>query len=133
MKRYSEDGRRIFTLENGMQILCKNENLCILCQHCEIFYDDTNGPYMFICNKQGEKGCVGCEACKHNVEGKCPYFEDITDDENYEDPADGLEAFAKMSDEEKEEIRKVLNSKEYIDELTKRICMALNHQNLYLI
>ena len=31
------------------------ENSCFFCQHCtDIFFDYTNGPYMFICDKDAD-------------------------------------------------------------------------------
>lgn len=46
-----------------------NEKSCFFCKHCtDIFFDYTNGPYMFICNKNIEptheilsKGCITFE------------------------------------------------------------------------
>ena len=31
------------------------ENSCFFCQHCtDIFFDYTNGPYMFICDEDAD-------------------------------------------------------------------------------
>ena len=38
------------------------ENSCFFCQHCtDIFFDYTNGPYMFLCDEDADtrKGCDG--------------------------------------------------------------------------
>lgn len=48
----------------------KAENSCFFCQHCtDIFFDYTNGPYMFICDEDADtiKGCDGqCKLFKED-------------------------------------------------------------------
>ena len=42
---------------------------CFFCDHCtDIFYDYTNGPYMFICDKDHN------DEIQRGLAGKCPDF-----------------------------------------------------------
>ena len=48
-----------FKCENGKTYLLP-ENHCAFCEHCaDVFYDYTNGPYMFLCNAN----CVDYKEC----------------------------------------------------------------------
>ena len=52
------------------------ENSCFFCQHCtDIFFDYTNGPYMFLCDEDADtrKGCDGqCKLFKEEIrKDKC--------------------------------------------------------------
>ena len=48
-----------FKCDNGC-VYKVPKNHCVFCDHCtDIFYDYTNGPYMFIC----ELDCVDFETC----------------------------------------------------------------------
>lgn len=48
-----------FNCENGKTYLMPDTS-CVFCNHCtDIFYDYTNGPYMFLC----EKGHGDFETC----------------------------------------------------------------------
>ena len=43
-------GYKKWNCQNG-RTYCAKENSCIFCAHCtDIFWDYTNGPYMFICD-----------------------------------------------------------------------------------
>ena len=50
---------------------------CLFCEHCtDVFFDYTNGPYMFICEKQdGENDPTDKGFC-----GQCEMFEPDTED-----------------------------------------------------
>ena len=53
-----------FRCENG-KTYSMPENHCVFCKHCDdVFYDYTNGPYMFLCkNNQGNlESCTEFEA-----------------------------------------------------------------------
>ena len=57
---------RTFKCANGFTYEIP-DNFCVFCEHCtDIFYDYTNGPYMFICD-------IGKEYDAKNFE--CKYFE----------------------------------------------------------
>ena len=63
-----EDGYRLFYCDNGHTYECK-ASCCLFCDHCDdIFYDYTNGPYMWICDleKDTEAG----------AKGECGYFKE---------------------------------------------------------
>lgn len=43
------------------------KNSCVFCEHCDIVWDYTNGPYLFLCDEYCniEYGLMGqCEAFK---------------------------------------------------------------------
>ena len=42
-------------------------NSCYFCQHCtDIWFDYTNGPYMFLCLKEADT--------QQGIQGKCEQF-----------------------------------------------------------
>lgn len=46
---------------------------CFFCDHCtDIFWDFSNGPYMFLC----DKNMFDMEAIKKGIIGKCKSFEE---------------------------------------------------------
>lgn len=50
--------------------LAAHPRSCFFCQHCiDIFFDYTNGPYMFICDADTDT-LVG-------LNGECKYFAEI--------------------------------------------------------
>lgn len=65
-----EDGtvliQRLYCLEPGFSVWCPDKS-CAFCKYCnDLFYDYTNGPYMFLCDedRDGELdltdvGCIG--------------------------------------------------------------------------
>lgn len=67
MSKY-EGETRLYGLENGSVYKMPSVH-CVFCKHCtDLFYDYTNGPYMFCCDKElelniSETGCscVGFE------------------------------------------------------------------------
>jgi hypothetical protein len=51
--------------------LLADEKSCFFCQHLtDIFFDYTNGPYMFIC----EKGSADHDPTDEGLKGKCNMF-----------------------------------------------------------
>lgn len=51
---------RPFECENG-SVYAMPEKHCVFCRNCtDVFYDYSNGPYMFIC----ELNCDGFENCE---------------------------------------------------------------------
>lgn len=52
---------KLYKSGNGL-IYRMPKNHCVFCEHCtDIFYDYTNGPYMFIC----DKGCRDFKTCNN--------------------------------------------------------------------
>lgn len=50
-----ERGIKPFKCENGKNYIFPEEH-CVFCKYCtDIFWDYTNGPYMFICDVDGGK------------------------------------------------------------------------------
>ena len=48
-----------FECANGKSYMFPEKH-CVFCEHCtDIWYDYTNGPYMFLCTKN----CDGYETC----------------------------------------------------------------------
>jgi hypothetical protein len=46
------------------------ENSCFFCQHCtDIFFDYTNGPYMFICDEDADT--------MKGYDGQCKLFKEV--------------------------------------------------------
>ena len=58
----------VFRCENGtIYIIPKDMKCCVICSHnTDIFYDYTNGPYMFSCNIQ--------DGDDRDAGKNCPYF-----------------------------------------------------------
>lgn len=79
MVKYKGETRK-YQCESGVYLMPATH--CVFCKNCtDIFYDYTNGPYMFLCelNKQEELEITETEC-------RCEYFEDdgyIFDEEKY--------------------------------------------------
>lgn len=56
----------------GLTINVHNDRDCIFCEHCEVFWDYTNGPYMFICNKERPE----IHEARSSEEHTCELFEE---------------------------------------------------------
>lgn len=54
----------------AMKIKVKNPKDCIFCDHCDVFWDYTNGPYMLICGKQ----CPEVDCAETPEEHTCELF-----------------------------------------------------------
>jgi hypothetical protein len=59
--------------ENMMPWECDNghvymafKNACVFCEHCDVFWDYTNGPYMFLCDADRNT--------EHGLSGQCEMF-----------------------------------------------------------
>lgn len=66
VKDYVMPGYKKWECQNG-RTYCAKENSCLFCAHCtDIFWDYTNGPYMFICERDQD--------IENGFEGKCKYF-----------------------------------------------------------
>ena len=64
------NGYRKFYCANGKTYMGK-EKCCLFCDHCtDIFYDYTNGPYMWLCNIQQDTEIGVQGLCKHFEEGE---------------------------------------------------------------
>lgn len=45
----------------GKLIVSLPDNSCAFCRHCtDLFYDYTNGPYLFICDKDNNSNAGTC-------------------------------------------------------------------------
>lgn len=55
-----DNDRRLYECENG-HVYSVPSNHCVFCKHCtDLFYDYTNGPYMFFCElEKNYKDCDG--------------------------------------------------------------------------
>ena len=50
-----------WTCESGKEYFAP-KNHCVFCNHCiDIFYDFSNGPYLFICNIEKTYPCNSFE------------------------------------------------------------------------
>ena len=66
---------RWFELEDG-RIFGAHKNSCLFCKHCtDIFYDYTNGPYMFFCDLGLNDARLEKNYVKLSFEGKCDKWE----------------------------------------------------------
>lgn len=65
---------KLFECENG-KTYGAHKRSCLFCKHCtDIFYDYTNGPYMFICGFECD---LDMEEAKYkSFKGLCPKFEE---------------------------------------------------------
>lgn len=45
------------------------KNSCVFCEHCDVFWDYTNGPYLFLCN-------ADCNT-EHGLSGQCEIFKEL--------------------------------------------------------
>lgn len=55
----------VFECENGkLYGIPKDKKCCLICKHCtDLFYDYTNGPYMFFCELDEDTDeCDNCES-----------------------------------------------------------------------
>ena len=65
---------RTYQVEGCYKITSEKDNVCFFCKNlAEIFWDYTNGPYMFLCDKTDGDGIDS------GLEGNCPYFEEAYD------------------------------------------------------
>lgn len=54
--------KRLWTDGLGRKWGYRERECCLFCTHCtDIFYDATNGPYMFTCDRDYEMGTEECE------------------------------------------------------------------------
>lgn len=65
----NKDNMSPFKCENGHIYMAFN-NSCVFCKHCDLFWDYTNGPYMFLCDVDGNPEIYG-------LSGKCELYEHI--------------------------------------------------------
>lgn len=104
--------QRLYYIEPGYAVWAP-EKCCLFCKKChDMFYDFTNGPYMFFCdidNNLTDKGAIG----------ECEYFEEdpeveIQNDERkkvYEDYKEAMkdpETREKLDEMAQEVMRKIL-------------------------
>lgn len=45
------------------------KNSCVFCEHCDVFWDYTNGPYLFFCD-------ADCNT-EHGLSGQCEIFKEL--------------------------------------------------------
>lgn len=43
--------------------------VCVFCDHCNVFWDYTNGPYLFLCD-------ADCNT-EHGLSGQCEIFKEL--------------------------------------------------------
>lgn len=66
---------RWFEMEDGRKFGAHKKS-CLFCKHLtDIFYDYTNGPYMFICELGLHDARLEQDYVKMSFEGKCPKWE----------------------------------------------------------
>lgn len=49
----------------------EGKQVCLICEYCsDVFYDATNGPYLFICDKglDCDESCIHFKVDKENTE-----------------------------------------------------------------
>ena len=56
----------------GLTLMVHNDKDCIFCDHSNVFWDYTNGPYMFICDMNRSE----CSEAKTPEDHTCPMFEE---------------------------------------------------------
>lgn len=55
--------------------ICR-KNACPVCKHCtDIYWDYTNGPYMFICSKLHMNSINDDDPIEKGLKGECELFE----------------------------------------------------------
>lgn len=75
------DGYKIWTRSDGHKYIARS-NSCFFCKHCtDIFWDYTNGPYMFFCDEM--KSGIKEDECEYNdqliengLSGNCELFKE---------------------------------------------------------
>lgn len=62
--------------ENMKPWMCDNGHVymafkksCVFCEHCDVFWDYTNGPYMFLCD-------ADCST-EYGLSGQCEIFKEL--------------------------------------------------------
>lgn len=67
--------------ENMTPWMCDNDhvymafkNSCVFCEHCDVFWDYTNGPYLFLCD-------ADCNT-EHGLSGQCEIFKELKQEVN---------------------------------------------------
>lgn len=56
----------------GMTLTATNDKDCIFCKHCHVFWNYTNGLYMFLCDKDRPE----CSEIGPPEEHTCELFEE---------------------------------------------------------
>lgn len=56
----------------GLTLNVKNDKDCIFCEHCDVFWDYANGPYMFLCDLARPE----CSEAKSPEEHTCEKFKE---------------------------------------------------------
>lgn len=56
----------------GLTLTVHNDRDCIFCTQCHVFWDYTNGPYMFICDKDRPE----CNEAETSEEHTCELFKE---------------------------------------------------------
>jgi hypothetical protein len=79
VKGVPKEVQRTYTATGHGYSVVAHKQSCFFCAHLtDIWFDYTNGPYMFHCNSCVRSNDPGQEEI---VEGKCPYFEEAEKEE----------------------------------------------------
>lgn len=116
MERSKQD--YIYECENGtIYGIPKNTKCCLICKHCtDMFYDYTNGPYMFFCGiDEDTDECINCNSFELR--------EDAITVEEYENKINSPE-YIEEQKAIKENVDKLLNNKELMEKINKAIWAA---------
>lgn len=74
-----KEEQRTYTATGQGYSVVAHKQSCFFCKHLtDIWFDYTNGPYMFHCNSSVHGNDPGEEEI---VKGNCPYFEDAEKEE----------------------------------------------------
>ena len=116
MERSKQD--YIYECENGtVYCVYRNTKHCLICKHCtDVFYDYTNGPYMFFCGiDEDTDECINCNSFELE--------ENTLTVEEYEEKIKSPE-YIEEQKARKENVDKLLNDKEFMEKIKKAIWAA---------
>lgn len=114
----------IYECENGKVYgIPYNQKCCLICKHCtDIWYDYTNGPYMFFCGLDSEYA----NEMSNKAGDECECFvlnENTLTVEEYEEKIKSPE-YIEEQKAIQEAVNKLLNDKKFEEAMKKAIFMA---------
>lgn len=79
VKGVPKEDQRTYTATGHGYSVVAHKRSCFFCKHLtDIWFDYTNGPYMFHCNSSVCNNDPGPEEI---IKGNCPYFENAEKEE----------------------------------------------------
>ena len=72
LKGYKKENLKKYAPEDASYVVYTLPNTCYFCKYLtDIWWDYSNGPYMFLCEKSGSEN----DLTDKGLIGKCEYFE----------------------------------------------------------